>query len=449
MPNLQTLYNGVRFPVDGPCIANVRRLDYGALPMIDSMHQNGVLIDTGKLEEVSALLSQQMDTAYADIINEVGKANAINPRSPNDVANLLFSRLHVQQREDKLRYTDAGNISTDADQLKYYEDAHPVVGHILRYRQAATLRSTFASKLPRMVDASGRLHTTFTATRASTGRLASRNPNLQNIPARSDEGRRIRESFIAADGRKLVGRDLSQIEMRGAAHYANEPSWVKGFQDPDFDVHNANTIDMWGFTPAHLLKLGGVDSEEFKLKYRLPTKNLGFGVLYRMGPQGLQAAWVKFGVGYKPLDYCEEFIERFYAARPAIRKWQDLQIRRARQYGMVWDLFGRVRLIPHNKSVLGWVRSEGEREAANMPIQSLAQGILKLAMAELQDYIDDVNRGETKVWPLLQIHDELIFEVVDDFVEEFNGMCEYVMENVCELLVPISSSGAVMECWSK
>lgn len=449
VPNgLQGLYNGVRFPVDGPCISNIRRLDYGALPMIDAMHRNGILIDKPHMARVSELLSEQMTNAYADIVREVGAKHAVNPASPKAVAELLFHKLAIQNTAD-VRLTDSGSESTDEDQLKYFEDAHPVVPHIIAWRKAQKLKSTYADKIPRLLDERGRIHTTFAATRTATGRLASRNVNLQNIPARTEEGRMIRAGFVAREGWRLVARDLSQIEMRGAAHYSGEPSWVEGFQDPKFDVHNQNTVDMFGLNARQIETMGGYGGATFKLKYRLPAKTLGFGVLYCMGPKGLQAAWVKFGVGFKSIKFCERFIDRFYEARPYIKLWQEAQFRRARQFGMVWDLLGRVRLIPQNKSVLGWVQREGERQAANMPIQSLAQGILKLAMAELQDWVDDYNRGDERVRMVLQIHDELMAEVREDAVEDYVEAVTRIMEGACPMVVPIGSDGAVMERWEK
>lgn len=434
--NSQKLYNGVRFPLAEPCPANVRRLDMGSYPLVDAMMRHGILLDLDKLKDISDQCSSLMAEAEADIQMIVGKK--INPASPKQVSELLWKKLRIQGT-DQIPVTDSGGDSTGADTLKMFVDRHPVVQPILDWRQYQKIQGTYADKLPRLIDSNGRIHTRLKTTRTSTGRLASEDPNLQNIPSRSKLGATIRAAFIASPGWKLVGRDLSQIEMRVVAHLAGEQSMIEGYCDPDWDMHTQTAMDIFR------LKREQVDP----VKHRLPAKSCGFGVVYLIGPDGLQKSIAGAGGGVWDQDACQALLDRFYATKKAISEWQEEQFHRVRLHHMVWTDFGRHRIIPQARSCLNWVVQAGFREGANQPVQGMAGDILKLAQAEIWDIMTAYNKKEERVRPLLAVHDELIFEVKEDYTDEWDEIVKDSMENCVELDVPILSSGAVGDNWQE
>ncbi len=462
------LYNGVRL-INAPAPNNVNRLDMGIMPVIDRMHENGVYIDTALLSKLSAELVDRLHDSESRIKELVGKS--INPGSPHDVAKLLFRELKVQGA-DKVRYTDSGDWeATGADQLKLYRHRHPVVETILDWRHYKKLKTTYVDKIPTILDENGRLHTQFNTTRAFTGRLTSSNPiNLQNIPVRTDLGRQVRNSFVATPGWVLYARDLSQIEMRWAAHYSGEPSMVEGYKILGWDIHSQTALDVFGLDtvsqghpqikaelealehvtkPALQKAFGDELYKKFELEYRLVCKTIGFGVLYLMGAAGLQMGIVNAGGEYRTEARCQQFIDQFYSKRPYIREIQDQWYRTMRRHGMVWDAWGRVRIIPQVRSHLRWIVNEGLREGANMPIQGAAQGSIKLAMAELGDRLEDFNRGEERVRELIQIHDEMLWEVKEGHEEEWHEITGQVMDNAHPFLVPLASDGGWGERWGE
>lgn len=430
------LYNGVRL-VDRPCPANIRRIDQGAYPLINRMHLTGMRVDVPRLRALSLKLTDLMHDETTTIRQLVGRD--INPASPLQVGKLLFDELQIQG-DEPVPQTDSGADSTNADVLELFKDAHPVVSHILQWREYQKLQGTYADKMPRMVDGESRIHTRFKTTRTSTGRLASEDPNLQNIPSRSELGVEVRNAFTASPGWVLLSQDLSQIEMRIAAHASGEPVMVTGYGDPEWDMHTQTAMDIFGLAREQ------VD----KKRHRLPAKTVGFGVLYLIGDQGLQKQIVSAGGDKWPLAQCEDLLNRFYANRPSIAAWQAQQFHRARRYGMVWTEFGRFRVIPQMRSALTWIQSAGMREGANQPIQGFAQDILKLGMAYIWDRLMEYDPTGAKVRPLLQIHDELIYECASRAIaEEWSEIARYGMEQLVPLRVPILSSKDVAERWGE
>lgn len=435
------LYNGVRFPIDEPCPANVRRLDMGCYPLLDDMHRNGILVDKAILADISQRCSDNMARLESEMAGLVGKRHAVNPASPKGVADLLWKKLRIQG-DNYVPITDSGNESTDASTLDLYRDVHPVVDNIIEWRQNQKIKTTYADKLPRMADNQGRIHTSFKTTRAATGRLSSANPNLQNIPNTATEmGKLIRSAFIARPGYKLVGRDLSQIEMRVVAHLSQEPTMLEGYHTLGWDMHTQTAMDIFGLPREQI----------HKEKHRLPAKTCGFGVVYLIGPDGLQAAIAAAGGGVWTLDQCDGLLKSFYAQRPYIASWQQEQFHRCRLYGMVWTLFGRHRIIPQTKSALSYVESAGLREGANQPVQGTAGDILKLSMAIQCDLKYRYNKGlpsnAKRVYALLQVHDELIYEVKEDFADEWGELIRPSMEEEVKLDVPLGSDLAIGDNW--
>ena len=445
------LYNGVRFPLSFPCPANVRRLDLGCLPMIESMNANGILLDTAKLSSISSRLSLESERLDAEIESLVG--SRINPESGDQVARLLFDELGLPPSKltrKQLRY------SVDDDVLSSLLAHHPVVKLIADHREAQKLKTTYADALPLLVSPDGRIRTTLKATTARTGRLASENPNCQNIPIRSEWGMEIRKAFVARPGWKLISCDLSQIEMRVAAHESEDPALALVFVD-GLDIHTFTAVNLFQLDETGILRLVAGERagtlnpadayrlREFKLRHRLPAKTLGFAVLYGVTASGLQIQILAAGGPLIPLDECQRYIDRWFDLYAEVRFWMERQFQHARLHGMVWDFFGRFRLVPEVRSALRGVQNEGLRQAGNHPIQSAAQGILKLAMAEV--HYEVLPRYGADALPVLQIHDELLFEAREEIAEDLAQEVKRVMSTVVPLLVPVESSSDVAETW--
>ena len=448
---MSRLYNGVIL-VDRPCPENVRRIEMGALPLIDSMHHWGIQLDIPHLQRLSTKLSYLMQRKEWELESHLPPDTPINITSPKWVADLLFHKLRVQGREKVYLTNSEKWEETGSEVLQRFQNNHPAVGIILDHREYHKLKSTYADTLPRLVDSNCRIHTRFKLGPV-TGRYASENPNLQNQPKRSALGREIRKAFIAAPGWVLVELDLSQIEMRMVAHLSGEQSMISGYQDPDWDMHTQTAMDVFN------LPRDKVD----KLLHRLPCKNVGFGVVYRIAGAGLQSTIVEsyatagiYEMEGLPIPQfwtvhkCDGLIDRFYETKEAIRLWQGEQDRRAMRYGMVWTPFGRWRLIPQTKSTLEWVKSKGLREGANHPVQGGAQDLIKLAMAEVNDKLNDFNRAKDLVRPLLQNHDALLFECRGEQVaQDWIGVCKPIMEGAAPLDVPVLSSAEIGNSWGE
>lgn len=446
------LYNGV-IMVDRPSSENVKKIDLGALPLVDQMHANGIQLDIPHLQRLSDKLSYLMQRKEWELESHLPPNTPINITSPKWVADLLFHKLRVQGNQRVYLTNSEKWEETGSDVLQRFQNNHPAVGIILDHREYHKLKTTYADKLPRMVDHNGRVHCRMKHTATTTGRYAHENPNLANQPKRSKLGREIRKAFIAAPGWVLCELDLSQIEMRMVAHLSGEPSMVNGYNDPSWDMHTQTAMDVFG------LPREKVD----KLLHRLPCKNVGFGVVYRIAGEGLQSTIVESyataGIyemeglpipEYWSVPKCDELIESFYDSKSAIRDWQHEQDRRACRYNMVWTPFGRWRLIPQVKSKLEWVKAKGLREGGNQPVQGGSQDYLKIAMAMVYDALQDFNRENEVVRALLQIHDALLFECKGEQVaEDWVGVCKPIMEGAAPLDVPVLSSADVGYSWGE
>lgn len=460
------LYGGVRY-VDWPCPANVRRLDHGCLPMIHEMHKRGVRIDIPYLQafhlelekrsrEIRYEAQESIGTAYQDFDGK--RYTEFNLGSPDQVARLLFDHLQVHQGR-QLDMTRSGKRpSVDDDALKKYKGTHPVVDLIDEYREINKLDGTYVQALIARADSDSRIHTQFSATKASTGRLASSNPNLQNIPVRTDLGKRIRQAFLASSGCSLLSADLSQIEMRWAAHRSKDPTMMRVFFDRE-DIHTRTACNIFGHEYSEVMALQklvedgkatkeqAAEFKEFKNFKRLPCKTVGFGVLYGQTAEGLQATLAGDGVIWT-IDECEDLItNKFFGVYRKLREMLDNDYRTARRYEKIWDAFGRARLVPEVRSVHKRIVSEGLRKAGNHPEQASAAGTIKLAMAEIQNEYIPVFNQSAQCWPVLQVHDELIFDVHNSIVEDFSEVVVGSMEGASPLDVPVLSSADIAERW--
>lgn len=464
------MYNNVHFCTTGPDPANVRVIDTSCLPMIHAMHTHGIRIDLPFLRDLDSRITSQQRELESRIPELIGpsytdfdgkKRIPFSIGSPDHVARLLFKHLQVA-KPGETSLTKTGRRETvDDDTLSKFESRHPVVKVISDWRELNKLHTTYTGPdcLQSLVDSDSRLHTEFTVTVAATGRLSSRRPNLQNVPTRTKLGKQVRMAFIASHGYVLVSCDLSQIEMRWAAHRSKDPTMMRVFWNRE-DVHTRTTCNVFGLDYASVMQTAAVvDSgtatpeqsawyKDFKQQKRLPCKTVGFGVLYGQTAEGLQSGLASEGVHWE-LEQCEDLItNKFFGVYPELRTMLERDYRFARRYAMICDDFGRARLVPEAKSALHWIANEGTRKAGNHPEQSGAQCGLKLAMAEIQDkLIPDF--GHDTVRPLLQIHDELILEVQKDCAEQFAAEASWQLQDAVPLDVPVESSSDIAERWGE
>lgn len=449
-------FNGVRL-LDHPSPANVRRLDLGCMPMVIDMMRNGILIDTGHMAQLAKKVITRKEEIESDIQLLAGWR--INPASGDQVAKLLFDEMCLEVPGGAPKTPSGKRISTDEAVLSLLVSADPIVPLILDWRELDKLETTYVLPLPLMIWPDGRLRTTIRLTQARTGRMSSEDPNLQNIPIRTDLGNEVRNAFVARSGCKLVSNDLSQIEMLVAAHLSQDQKMLAIFRH-GWDVHVKTACSIFRLEYDYITALakavkGGTATPEQQVEYayfvkfhRLPAKTLGFGVLYGQTARGLQTGIASAGGPWWEETQCGEFILAWYEEYGGVAEWMGLQHMRARRYKMVWDMFGRTRAVPEVSSVLGGVINAGLREAGNTPIQGSAGGILKLAMAAAMLIVEHYRSYPGVVCdPLLPIHDEVITECSNDIAQDYANDMQQVMESAVELSAPVRSSSTIAERW--
>lgn len=298
-----------------------------------------------------------------------------------------------------------------AGELSKIQGKHPIIELVLKYRELAKLISTYVDALPALINPrTGRLHTTFNQTITATGRLSSSDPNLQNIPVRTELGKEIRQAFIADSGYKLVSADYSQIELRIAASMAGDEKMIQWFKD-GVDIHKITASEIYG-----------VPIEEVTSEMRYAAKTINFGVLYGQGPSALAQMT---GMSH---EEAREFIERYFALRPQVKNLIEQTKQFAREHGYVQTLYGRVRYLTDIHSNVSVLRSAAERMAVNMPIQGTAADLVKLAMIRVFRELKGRFKPD-EAFLLLQVHDELVFEVKEESVEKFAEFLKPLMEN--------------------
>ena len=473
------LFGGVRL-IDAPSPDNVSRLDHNCLPMIAEMHRYGIRLDVPFLNRMSLTLRESQRGIESAIFKEIGNYQDFNSKkltpfsvsSAQHVGRLLFQHLRVQG-SNVVPLTPSGQqYTTDDDVLNRFRKRHPVVQMILDWRELDKFAGTYTEPLARLVDVESILHSWFNVTTVATGRLSV--GYVQTIPARSKLGKQIRNAFIAHPGCVLVSADLSQIEMRWAAHLSQDPAMCDIFHNGG-DLHIRTACGIFGHDYQSTLELyqafDGPDREyltadevawckRFKQEERLPAKTAGFGTLYETGPMGLQKTILEALseanpdrdpeeiLAEWPEERTQKAIDGFYATFGNIRGRQDLQHRRAMQYGLTWDAFGRVRLVPEARSALKKVKGEGFRKAGNHEVQASAQGSLKVAMARLHAIIQKLRRSFT-VFPSLQVHDQLIFGCQKEYAEDFAQIVRTEFEQAVPLIVPVLASADTGETWGQ
>jgi DNA polymerase-1 len=392
------------------------------LPLVDvliEMERVGVKLDTALLAEISRDVEQRIAALEREIWELAGEEFTIG--SPQQLAEVLFTRLGLsRKRRGKTGY------STDARVLQSIRGEHAIVEKVETWRELSKLKSTYMDALPELVDADSRLHTTFNQTATTTGRLSSTDPNLQNIPIRTELGREIRACFVAEEGHKLISADYSQVELRVLAHICGEQVLKDIFARGE-DVHAATAAEMFGVTP-----------EDIDPGLRSKAKMINFGIVY-----GLSA----FGLADRldiPKDEAGEFIERYLARFPKVREFIETTIERATEEGYVTTLFGRRRRIPELRSRKWGTRSLGERLAVNTPIQGSAADIIKVAMVRCREGLRDAGLSTRLV---LQIHDELLFEGPESEVEAASEIVVREMAGAYELDPPLAVDVASGDNW--
>lgn len=393
--------------------------------VLAEMELRGVLIDLRAIAKLSKSVSKETNSLEKEIYKLAGTEFNIN--SPQQLSQILFDpppgglglKGKVSPSSSRLRKTSKGALSTAASELEKLADEHPIAEKILKYREVQKLKTTYIEPFPTLVSkASGRLHTTYNQTGTTTGRLASQDPNLQNIPTRTELGQEFRKAFVASPGYKLVSFDYSQLELRIAAHISQDAKMISIFKRGE-DIHNRTAAEIFGVKPEMVDK-----------NMRRDAKVLNFGVLYGMGILGFQRA---SGVSR---ERAREFIDRYFREFPGVAGYMNEMKVKARKDGFVSTIFGRRRWFPEIKSSMPQVVSQAERMAINHPIQGTAADLMKLAMVKIFDHLHDSD-SQDDVFLLLQIHDELLFEIKENLVKNVADKIRDIMENVHKFDVPL------------
>jgi len=398
-----------------------REIELPLTPVLALMEHTGIQVDRVALKEMSLELGEQIESITREIYALAGEEFNLN--SPKQLGVILFERLGLPV----IKKTKTG-YSTDAEVLEELSVHHEIIGKILTYRQLMKLKSTYTDGLmPLINEKTGKLHTTFNQTGTLTGRLASSEPNLQNIPVRLELGRKLRKMFVPSPGYDyILSADYSQIELRLLAHFSEEPKLIEAYLNGE-DIHKKTAAEVFG-----------VPLEEVTSKMRSHAKSVNFGIVYGISDFGL-------GRDLKiPREIAGKYIKNYFANYPKVREYLDSLIREAREKGYVTTLFGRRRYIPELTAKNRMVQNFGERTAMNTPLQGTAADIIKLSMINVERELK--NRG-LKSRLLLSVHDELVLEVPTAEVDEVKELVKTVMESVVELKVPLTAEVGVGENW--
>ena len=406
-PELSKLFHDVEMPL---------------VQVLADMEMAGVRIDSDALNDYSAHLVAAMDESQRKIFDLAGCE--FNISSPKQVGEVLFDKLKV---DPDAKRTKSGGYATSEDVLLKLAHSSPIVAEILNYRGLVKLQGTYADALPRLVNPlTGRLHTSFNQTVVVTGRLSSSNPNLQNIPVRDDNGKRIRECFVASPGCKIVAADYSQVELRLMAHFCQDENMLAAFRNGE-DIHRATAAKIFNVSP-----------DEVTTDMRRRAKSANFGIIY-----GISA----FGLAENldiPRKEAKELIDGYFQNFPGVREYMSKCIDRARQSGVVSTLFGRIRELPDIVSRNSVVRGVAERNAINAPLQGTAADIIKLAMIAVHREL--VSRN-LKARMILQVHDELVLDVPTAEVDVVSSILKEQMEGAVSLSIPLTVDVGVGDNW--
>ncbi len=397
-------------------------IDLPLVPVLARMEQAGVKIDRKALAAMSSRLESEIDAKGREIYECCG--TEFNVNSPKQLGEVLFDKLNLPQ---PVKYGKGRVRSTAVEVLETLATSHAAPRLVLEYRQLSKLKSTYVDALPALLSpASGRLHTTFGQTGTATGRLSSANPNLQNIPIRTELGREIRAAFTAEPGHVLLAADYSQIELRLLAHFSKDKLLVEAYRNGD-DVHTLTASQVFGVPPLMVTP-----------DHRRQAKVVNFGIVY-----GLSAFGLSQNLGIEPSE-AKQFINAYFEKYNGVRRFIDETLEQARRDGKVSTLFGRVRPIPDINSKNSNLRGFGERTAVNTPLQGTAADLIKIAMIRIDAAI---TKNNLKSRMTLQVHDELVFEVPESEIDTMRSLVRDQMENVHPLSVPLLVEIGVGKNW--
>jgi len=411
------LYNFFKINLEKELQKEAKEVEYPFIMTLLSMENEGIGVSIEFLEELLKKANQTLELLTKEIYKLAGSEFNIN--STKQLGEILFEKLKLK----KGKKTKTG-YSTDEKVLISLKDEHPIIEKILDYRESFKLRSTYIEPLLKLakMDKHSRIYTSFLQTGTATGRLSSKNPNLQNIPVRSELGREIREAFVAKEGYKLVSLDYSQIELRLLAHFSKDPALVEAFKE-DKDIHLETAIKIFGKEKAY--------------EKRNIAKSINFGLLYGMGSRKLAG---EINVTQKE---AKEYIKSYFESFPTVKTYLESIVEYSKEHGYVKTLLGRKRYFDYN-SANAFMKASFERESVNTVFQGSAADLIKLAMNKMYKIL-----LESKNAMLLQIHDELIFEVKNDEVESFSKLAKKTMEDIYPLNVPMKCSVNIGDNWGE
>ncbi|MET1218594.1 MAG: DNA polymerase I [Glaciecola sp.] len=411
--------------VAAPELANVaHKLEIPLSSVLSRMEQNGVHIDSQTLAQHSQSLAQRIVELETDVHEMAGEQ--FNLGSPKQLQTILFEKLNLPV----IKKTPKGAPSTSEEVLQELALNYPLPKAIMEYRGLSKLKNTYTDKLPKMIShRTGRVHTSYQQAVAATGRLSSTDPNLQNIPIRNEEGRKVRQAFVARPGYKIVAADYSQIELRIMAHLSNDPGLLHAFSH-GIDVHKATAAEVFG------VALEDVTSEQ-----RRSSKAINFGLIYGMSAFGLAK---QLNI---PRGDAAHYIDTYFTRYPGVKTYMETTREQAKALGYVKTVFGRRLYLPEINSKNGARRAGAERAAINAPMQGTAADIIKLSMLAVDEWLHTQNPDD--ILMLMQVHDELVFEIKEHKVDEFLSKIKNLMENAVTLSVPLIVEADVGNNWDE
>ncbi|MFA5854421.1 MAG: DNA polymerase I [Patescibacteria group bacterium] len=398
------------------------------LPVLAVMESHGIKVDADFLKKMETVMRARIDEVSKSILKAAGEEFNIN--SPAQLQHVLFETLGLSTKG--IKKTSTGQLSTGADELEKLRGQHPIIGDIFEHREYSKLLSTYVAAIPALIHPrTGRLHTHFNQAVAATGRLSSSDPNLQNIPIRTELGREIRKAFVVDKGNVMIAADYSQFELRIAASIAEDPKMMEAFKKGT-DIHTATAAEVWE-----------ISESEVSFEQRRAAKAINFGILYGMGANSLAAS-----AGLSR-EEASNFIKKYLGVYKGLKGYMEQSKVHARSLGYVETLFGRRRYLPDINSGIPYLRAEAERMAINMPIQGTQADIVKLAMVRVEERIArEYGTGpDADVKMLLQVHDELVFEVKESLVPTVAAWIKQTMEETVSLKVPIDVKVQIGQSW--
>jgi len=389
-----------------------REIEMPLIPVLAGMERRGVLVNKEALKEYSGVLKDKIKGLEKEIYELAGAE--FNIGSPRQLGDILFKKLKL---DDKAKKTKTNQYVTNEEALQRLSDRHPIINKVLDYRGLKKLLSTYVEALPELMSQkTGRIHTSYNQAIASTGRLSSNNPNLQNIPIRDESGREIRKAFIPDKGNVFLSADYSQIELRLMAHLSGDQGMKEDFMGGQ-DIHSATAAKIFGVKPG-----------EVSREMRSRAKTANFGIIYGISAFGLSQ---RLNISRSE---AKDLIDGYFVSYPGVKKYMEKSIEKGRKNGYVTTMFGRKRYLRDIQSRNSLLRSNAERNAINAPIQGSAADIIKIAMINIHNKLKE---SDLKASMILQVHDELIFEVAESDKNKLRDMVVKEMEEACKLDVPL------------